>query len=42
MTEAPRTQPRNVQLWLVLSLVSLALGAVAWIVVALLTRQVMG
>jgi hypothetical protein len=42
MTEAPRTRPRNVQLWLALSLASLALGAAAWIVVALLTRQVMG
>jgi hypothetical protein len=42
MTEQPRTQPRNVQLWLALALVSLALGAVAWVVVALLTRQVIG
>lgn len=38
----PGTPTRNVQLWLALSLVSLALGAVAWIVVALLTRQVIG
>jgi len=35
----PRTQHRNVQLWLVLSPVALALGAVAWIVVALLARS---
>jgi hypothetical protein len=42
MSEPPSTQPRNVQVWLALSLVSLALGAVCWIVVALLTRQVLG
>ena len=42
MNEPPRTHPRNVQAWLALSLLSLALGAVAWVVVALLTRQVMG
>jgi hypothetical protein len=41
MTES-RTRPRNVQLWLALSLLSLTLAAVAWVVVALLTRQVLG
>ncbi len=35
----PRTQPRNVRLWLLLSLAALALGAAAWIVVALLAHS---
>lgn len=42
MTDPPRAQPRNVQLWLFLSLVALGLGAVSWLVVALLTREVLG
>jgi hypothetical protein len=37
----PGRSPRA-RLWLFLSLVALALGVAAWIVVALLARQVLG
>jgi hypothetical protein len=41
MNRSPSAQSRNPQLWLGLSLLSLALAATAWIIVALLARQVL-
>jgi hypothetical protein len=40
MNEPARTP--HVGVWLLLSLLALALGGVAWVVVALLARQVLG
>lgn len=42
MTEPRTPPPRNVQLRLLLALLAVALAAAAWVVVALLARQVLG
>jgi hypothetical protein len=48
MNEAPQSanaqpeQSTNVRLWLSLALLTLVLAAVAWTIVALLARQVLG
>jgi hypothetical protein len=40
MSEPSRTA--HVRFWLLLSMLAFALGGVAWVVVALLARQVLG
>ena len=41
MSEPAPTTPRNPQLWLLLALLAIGVAAVAWLVVALLAKDVL-